>query len=83
MLGTSYAIGDGPLWWSEDQCLLFSEVRGYRRWKWSSGDGVTLDQEPTNNANGLASSEGTALSAINLGGKGIIPNHLRIGESIS
>ena len=53
VLGTGYAVGEGPLWWSEDQCLLFSEVRGDRRWKWSAGEGVSLVQEPTNNANGL------------------------------
>ena len=52
-LGSGYEVGEGPLWWSEDQCLLFSEVRGSRRWKWSAGDGITLLQEPTNNANGL------------------------------
>ena len=53
VLGTGYVIGEGPLWWREDNCLLFSEVRGNRRWKWAASDGVTLVQEPTNNANGL------------------------------
>ncbi len=53
VLGTGYEVGEGPLWWSEDQCLLFSEVRGDRRQKWSDGEGVTLVQELTNNANGL------------------------------
>ncbi len=53
VLGTGYAVGEGPLWWREDQSLLFSEVRGDRRWKWSADEGVTLVQEPTNNANGL------------------------------
>ena len=53
VLGTGYVGGEGPLWWQEDQYLLFSEVRGSRRRKWSPGEGVTLVQEPTNNANGL------------------------------
>ena len=53
VLGSGYVIAEGPLWWSEDQCLLFSEVRGNRRWKWTPDEGVTLVQEPTNNANGL------------------------------
>ena len=53
VLGTGYVGGEGPLWWSEEQSLLFSEVRGNRRWKWSAGEGMTLVQEPTNNANGL------------------------------
>ena len=53
VLGTGYVGGEGPLWWQEDHHLLFSEVRGNRRRKWSPGEGVTLVQEPTNNANGL------------------------------
>ena len=53
VLGTGYLIGEGPLWWKEAQYLLFSEVRGNRRRKWSAAEGVTLVQEPTNNANGL------------------------------
>ena len=53
VLGTGYIVGEGPLWWQEDQSLLFSEVRGNRRWKWSASEGMSLVQESTNNANGL------------------------------
>ena len=53
VLGSGYIVAEGPLWWKEDNCLLFSEVRGNRRWKWSEAEGVTLVQESTNNANGL------------------------------
>lgn len=53
VLGTGYAVAEGPLWWKEEQHLSFSEVRGNRRWKWSAAEGVTLVKEPTNNANGL------------------------------
>ena len=42
VLGTGYVGGEGPLWWKEGQYLLFSEVRGNRRRKWSAGEGVTL-----------------------------------------
>jgi gluconolactonase len=52
-LGRGYQVAEGPLWWQEEGYLLFSEVRGNRRSKWSPGEGVTLLQEPTNNANGL------------------------------
>ena len=52
-LGNGYLVAEGPLWWREEGYLLFSEVRGNRSWKWSSGDGVTLLKEPSNNANGL------------------------------
>jgi len=52
-LGRGYLVAEGPLWWKEEGYLLFSEVRGNRRRKWSPEEGVTLLQEPTNNANGL------------------------------
>ena len=52
-LGRGYSIAEGPVWWREGGYLLFSEIRGNRRWKWSQQEGVTLLQEPTNNANGL------------------------------
>ena len=52
-LGSGYHVAEGPLWWQEEGYLLFSEVRGNRRRKWSPEEGVTLLQEPTNNANGL------------------------------
>ena len=52
-LGRGYQVAEGPLWWPEEGYLLFSEVRGNRRSKWAAGQGVTLLQEPTNNANGL------------------------------
>ncbi len=53
VLGTGYVGGEGPLWWQEDRSLLFSEVRGNRRRRWSETGGITLVLEPTNNANGL------------------------------
>ena len=53
VLGTGYNVAEGPLWWKEDNSLLFSEVRGDRRWKWSEAEGITLVSEPTNNGNGL------------------------------
>ena len=52
-LGNGYTVAEGPLWWREEGYLLFNEVRGNRRRKWSPRDGVTLLQEPSNNANGL------------------------------
>lgn len=52
-LGNGYHIAEGPLWWQEEGYLLFNEVRGNRRRKWTPTDGVSLLQEPSNNANGL------------------------------
>lgn len=53
VLGRGFVGGEGPLWWKEGGYLLFSEVRGNRRRKWSPEEGVTVFHEPTNNANGL------------------------------
>lgn len=44
---------EGPVWWQEDGCLLFSDIGNNRRMKWTPGEGVTLFHEPTNEANGL------------------------------
>ena len=44
---------EGPVWWQEYGCLVFSDIGNNRRMKWSPGAGTTLVQEPTNEANGL------------------------------
>ena len=44
---------EGPVWWQEEGCLVFSDIGNNRRMKWSPGAGVALVQEPTNEANGL------------------------------
>ena len=44
---------EGPVWWQEDGSLVFSDIGNNRRMKWSPGAGVTLMQEPANEANGL------------------------------
>jgi gluconolactonase len=44
---------EGPLWWKEGGYLLFSDIHHSRRMKYTPGEGVTLFQEPTNQANGL------------------------------
>lgn len=52
-LGSGFQVAEGPLWLQEEGYLLFNEVRGNRRRKWSPTEGVSLLQEPSNNANGL------------------------------
>jgi len=44
---------EGPVWWQEGGYLVFSDIGHNRRMQWSPGAGVTLMQEPTNEANGL------------------------------
>src|SRR5215471_5885443 len=44
---------EGPLWWKEGGYLLFSDINASKRMKYSPGQGVTVFQEKTNQANGL------------------------------
>src|SRR5882672_8067285 len=44
---------EGPLWWKEGGYLLFSDINASRRMKYTPGQGVTVFQEKTNQANGL------------------------------
>jgi gluconolactonase len=44
---------EGPVWWLEGGYLLFSDIHGSRRMKWEPGEGISVDQEGTANANGL------------------------------
>ncbi len=56
-LGSGYGgangPAEGPVWWKEEGCLLFSDIHNDRRMKWTEGGGVTTFSEPTNQANGL------------------------------
>ena len=44
---------EGPLWWKEGGYLLFTDIHNNRRMKFTPGQGVSVDLEPTNRANGL------------------------------
>jgi len=51
--GGSLGPAEGPVWWQEGGYLLFSDIHNNRRMKYVPGQGVSVDQEPTNRANGL------------------------------
>ena len=51
--GGTLGPAEGPVWWREGGYLLFSDIHHDRRMKYQPGKGVSLDQEPTNRANGL------------------------------
>ena len=57
-LGSGYGgnrgPAEGPLWWKEGGYLLFNDIHNNRRMKYTPGQGVTVDLEPTNRANGLS-----------------------------
>ena len=44
---------EGPMWWSQEGCLLFSDIHNDRRMKWTASGGPSVHQEPNNRANGL------------------------------
>jgi gluconolactonase len=51
--GGDLGPAEGPVWWKEGGYLLFSDIHNNRRMKYTPGQGVVVDQEPTNRANGL------------------------------
>ncbi len=44
---------EGPLWWKEGGYLLFSDINASKRMKYTPGQGITVFQENTHQANGL------------------------------
>jgi gluconolactonase len=52
-LGRGYSIAEGPLWDSNEGCLLFSDIRNNRTMKWTAQAGMSVSRESTNEANGL------------------------------
>lgn len=52
-LDVPYMPAEGPVWWEEGGYLLFSDIGQSKRMKWSPGGGIVIDEEPTNEANGL------------------------------
>jgi gluconolactonase len=44
---------EGPVWWKEGGYLLFSDINASKRMKYTPGQGVSVFQEQTNQANGL------------------------------
>lgn len=53
-LATGFGFTEGPVWSSSKRCLLFSDIPGDTRYRWSAERGVEVDLRRTNKANGLA-----------------------------
>lgn len=63
LLAGGFGFTEGPVWSDADGCLLFSDIPGDTRYRWSPREGVAVDQRGTNKANGLAlDREGRLLS---------------------
>jgi gluconolactonase len=52
-LGGPLGPVEGPVWWKEGGYLLFSDIHASKRMKYAPGQGVSVFQENTNQANGL------------------------------
>lgn len=51
--GHGWFPAEGPVWWQEGGCLLFSDIGKSKRMKWSPGTGLSVEAENTNEANGM------------------------------
>ena len=52
-VGGDAGPAEGPVWWKEGGYLLFSDINGNRRMKYTPGQGTVEFKNPTNGANGL------------------------------
>ena len=52
-IGTGFTFTEGPVWNAEGEFLLFSDMPGDVRRRWSAQDGVTEIMRPSNKANGV------------------------------
>ena len=68
---TTSALGplEGPLWWREENCLYFSDIRGARRLRWSEKKGVEVVATDTRMGNGLTRDLQGRLLACELAGR--------------
>src|SRR5579862_9941337 len=53
-IGSGYQFTEGPVWVAARGCLLFSDIPGDTRWRWSERDGMAVDLRPTFKGNGMA-----------------------------
>jgi gluconolactonase len=54
LLGSGYEFTEGPVWVPGQQCLLFSDIPGDTRWRWTERGGMEIDLQPTFKGNGMA-----------------------------
>ncbi|NTF34322.1 SMP-30/gluconolactonase/LRE family protein [Rhizobium skierniewicense] len=51
-LGTGFDWVEGPVWFGDHDCLLFSDIPNNRIMRWSPSAGVSVFREPSNFSNG-------------------------------
>ena len=52
LLAEGFRWLEGPVWFGDHQCLLFSDIPGDRTLRWSEQHGVTVFRQPSDFANG-------------------------------
>ena len=52
-IGRGFAFTEGPVWVAAEGSLLFSDIPGDARWRWSAVGGMELVARPTFKANGM------------------------------
>ena len=52
-LGSGFIFTEGPIWHPSEKFLLFSDMPGDVRRRWSQAGGVTEDMRPSNKGNGM------------------------------
>ncbi|MFN8225014.1 MAG: SMP-30/gluconolactonase/LRE family protein [Gaiellales bacterium] len=52
-LGSGYGFTEGPVWSTAEQALLFSDIPGDTRWRWTEAGGMEVARSPCFKANGL------------------------------
>ncbi|HHG8770886.1 TPA: SMP-30/gluconolactonase/LRE family protein [Raoultella planticola] len=62
---------EGPAWLAQQQCLIFSDVKGNRMFRWDERAGVTLFRAEANYANGNAVDQQGRLITCEHGRRGI------------
>ena len=51
-LATGFDWVEGPVWFGDANCLLFSDIPNNRIMRWTPGEGISTYREPSNYANG-------------------------------
>lgn len=53
LIGSGFGFTEGPVWVPQDGCLLFNDIPGDARWRWTASRGMELVARPTSKANGM------------------------------
>lgn len=51
-IATGYDWVEGPVWFGDANCLLFSDIPSNRIMRWTPGAGISVYREPSNHTNG-------------------------------